>query len=370
MGHDVVAEAALVPRRHGEVGVVEMRAHLGQRRSRECRGRAPARSPRAPARAAATARCGAARPTGAASPARRSGCRAVSASDRRRSSEGEVGEGDLPVALEVDPNHLAGSDVHRACCDLIGASGHGLRLMATITSPSCKPGRAAHLGRDPEDQRARARSGCRAPPGSAGVTVTSCKLLEHGDLRGGHGGQVAGHDSARRVLVAAAHASDRPCRRPAGRASPPPSRGSCGAGGRWPGPARRPRCRPGASRRALRSHRRDDHAALALPVSHRCGARDLEADPRTAHRAGANDLVGDAQRPLDRESRSRGRPIRRCCEKIDELTPTTSPERVGQRAAGVARVDRGVGLDHVEVEPGLVAARAGCCGRWRSPRRR
>ena len=41
-------------------------------------------------------------------------------------------------------------------------------------------------------------------------------------------------------------------------------------------------------------------------------------------------------------------------EKIEELTPITSPERVDQRPAGVAGIDGRVGLDHVEVEAGLL----------------
>ena len=47
--------------------------------------------------------------------------------------------------------------------------------------------------------------------------------------------------------------------------------------------------------------------------------------------------------------------------KIEELTPTTSPSALVERAARVAGVDGGVGLDHVEVEAGLLAGRAGCC---------
>ena len=42
--------------------------------------------------------------------------------------------------------------------------------------------------------------------------------------------------------------------------------------------------------------------------------------------------------------------------KIEELTPYHFAERVGERPARIAGIDGGVGLDHVEVEPGLVAA--------------
>ena len=162
--HDVVAEAPLVARRRGEVGVVEVGPHLRQRLLGDRRGRAPARPRRARARAGARARCGAARPRalhrgrGVAGAERR-------ASSGRRSSEHQVGEGDLALALEVDPDDLARANV-RGGSPTCEASRTGVRLMARITSPSRSPVAAAHLRRDPEDERALARSGCRARPGS------------------------------------------------------------------------------------------------------------------------------------------------------------------------------------------------------------
>ena len=94
VGHHVVAEATLVAAGRREVGVVQVRPHLRQRLLGDREARARARPRRERATAGATARSGAPRPRGAASRARRSGCRAASASGRR-SSEHQVGEGDL-----------------------------------------------------------------------------------------------------------------------------------------------------------------------------------------------------------------------------------------------------------------------------------
>ena len=94
------------------------------------------------------------------------------------------------------------------------------------------------------------------------------------------------------------------------------------------------------------------------------GGRDAEVG--VADLAVAAQLVERAAAPGRPGSRSRRPRRRRCVVRICALMPSTSPSRVEQRAAGVAVVDRGVGLDRAErVEAGERLDRA-----VESPRRR
>ena len=164
--------------------------------------------------------------------------------------------------------------------------------MATIASPSRKPGRAAHLRRDLEDQRT-----VFAPDAALGLNGRrqrdELQLLEHGELLGSHGGKVPSHDPARRVLISAAE-------RQVDRVADMQVELDRFPVEIVPKPAairlfqHVARAQAGASRGPIGSHRRDDHAALALPVSHGRGAFHFEANPRPPHGAGSDDLIGDA----------------------------------------------------------------------------
>ena len=117
---------------------------------------------------------------------------------------------------------------------------------------------------------------------------------------------------------------------------------------------------PGVDRAAAAARRRGDPHAVAG-----VGAVEHDADDRVRGLAGRDQLLGRLARPGRSGSRSRRRCCRTGCRRplpgtwaMAELTPMTSPGHVEQRAAGVAGVDRRVGLDRVDER------------RWSPPRRR
>src|SRR6185369_9391917 len=96
---------------------------------------------------AATGRSGAARPRAAASRATRNGCRAASASGRR-SSEHEIGEGDVAIALEVHADDLDRAHVEQVL-HLRGAP-HRAPVDADDHVALAEARGPAHLRRDAE----------------------------------------------------------------------------------------------------------------------------------------------------------------------------------------------------------------------------
>ena len=216
---------------------------------------------------------------------------------------------------------------------------------------------------------APARSGCRARPGSAGVTLMSCEVLQHRDLLGGDGRQVAGDDPARARSppplrtarsTRVAHVEVELHRLPVEIVAEPAAVGldqhvarrrparAAGPSGRRPPATTTPPWLFQFAHRARRPRRRG-RSRRAAPS--RCWM--ISSATRSARSIGMA-KPSPTEPPL--------------LLKIEELTPDHLAQRVGQRPARVAGVDGGVGLDHVEVEAGLLAGRAGCCGRWRSPR--
>jgi len=104
----------------------------------------------------------------------------------------------------------------------------------------------------------------------------------------------------------------------------------------------------GGCRRTIRYHLDDFGAWCALVVG------DLNAQRRMRRRSGLDQLVGDPLGLIDRDRKAKsdrtalriGRVTAQCGDRrvdADQL-----PAHVDQRAAGVTRVDRGVGLDRIE----------------------
>ena len=139
---------------------------------------------------------------------------------------------------------------------------------------------------------------------------------------------------------------------------------------------------PRADRRP-RSRRRDDDVAglqACLPRRVRCWRRarrrrrrcgraqsfghlarhglELGAEPRPLDLAAGDGTVDDRGARGWRGWRSRCRASRRICEKIIVLMPTRRAGHVDQRAAGVAGIDGGVGLDE-DLAVGLCRSRCG-----------
>src|SRR5205085_2449578 len=98
------------------------------------------------------------------------------------------------------------------------------------------------------------------------------------------------------------------------------------------------------------------HAPLALPFTHGSGAFDLQTNPGTSYGAAPDDLVGHSHCPLDRNGKSKPHRSTAAAEDgrvdADDLT-----QCVRERAAGVAGVDCGISLDHVQIEASLIATR-------------
>ncbi len=112
----------------------------------------------------------------------------------------------------------------------------------------------------------------------------------------------------------------------------------------------------GARGGAPRRHARHHEPVGRAPVFEVLGWRHVQPGPGAAHGAGGQEEISHAERPLDGDRKAE--PDRAAAVGEDRgIDADHLAERVGQRPARVAGVDGGIGLDHVEVEPGLPLGR-------------
>ena len=98
------------------------------------------------------------------------------------------------------------------------------------------------------------------------------------------------------------------------------------------------------------------HPAGLLPVAHRACPGDVEANPGTSHAAALDDLIRHPNGALDRDGETQPDRLSRVGEDRGIDTDDFS-QGIHERSTGVARVDRSVRLDHVEVLAAHVSGR-------------
>ena len=203
------------------------------------------------------------------------------------------------------------------------------RLIADDHVALAEPGARAAVGRDAEDRARPARAGMRRSARMAGVTVTSCRSWSTVHPRGGHAsGRSPGRIDGDRVTVAAPSALDQATvsptcevelhRLPVELVAQRPAVGRApGCRPRLsPGDARRGRPAPPSRRQAARAPFQSSHAAGRPPRR----ARSRRGAPRPSRR------ISSATRSARSMGIAKPSPIEPpLFEKIEELTPTTSP---------------------------------------------
>ena len=108
----------------------------------------------------------------------------------------------------------------------------------------------------------------------------------------------------------------------------------------------------GPGGRATRRHLAHPQAARPLPAPQVLRARHVESHPGASYLAEASQLVRHTQSALDRNREPD--PYRAARAREDRAVDSDDlAQRIRERAARVAGVDRRVGLDHADVDPGL-----------------